>query len=71
MSLELYKFSIKERTMRSKLSFNNYYTTNVHAKSPNSTKYYVVHTKSFNKNTYPNAKELAENHIEEMKKIYS
>ena len=67
---ELYKFAIKERTMRSKLSINNYYTTNVLAKSPCSTKYYIIYTKSFNKNTYPNAKELAEKHIEEMKQIY-
>lgn len=67
---EIYKFSIKERTMRTKLSINNYYTTNVSAKSPCSTKYVIIYTKSFNKNTYPNAKELAENHIEEMKQIY-
>ena len=67
----LYKFSIKERTMRSKLNFNYYYTTCVHSKCPNSTKYFVIHTKSFNRTTYPNAKELAENHIEEMKKFYS
>jgi hypothetical protein len=67
---ELYKFSIKERTMRSKLSINNYYTTNVLAKSHSSTRYYIIYTKSFNKNTYPNAKELAEKHIEELKKIY-
>jgi hypothetical protein len=67
---EIYRFSIKERTMRTKLSINNYYTTNVSAKSPCSTKYVIIYTKSFNKNTYPNAKELAENHIEEMKQIY-
>ena len=67
---EIYKFSIKERTMRTKLSINNYYTTTVSAKSPCSTKYHIIYTKSFNKNTYPNAKELAENHIEEMKQIY-
>ena len=67
---ELYKFSIKERTMRTKLSINNYYTTTVSAKSPCSTKYDIIYTKSFNKNTYPNAKELAEKHIEEMKLQY-
>jgi hypothetical protein len=67
---ELYKFSIKERTMRSKLSINNYYTTNVLAKSHSSTRYYIIYTKSFNKNTYPNAKELAEKHIEKLKLQY-
>ena len=67
---EQFKFCIKERRMRSKLNFNEYYTTTVRARDPCSTRYYVIHTKSFNKNTYPNAKELADKHIEEMKKFY-
>ena len=65
-----YKFCITERRMRSKLTFNEYYTTTVRAKSPCSSRYYIIHTKSFNKNTFPNAKELADEHIQQMKKIY-
>ncbi len=68
---ELFRFYMTERRMRSKLNFNNYYTITVKRRSFDKQRYETCHTKSFNKETYPNAKYLAEQHLEKMKSVYS
>ncbi len=67
---ELFRFYMTERRMRSKLTFNNYYTITVKRRSFDKQRYETCHTKSFNKETYPNAKDLAEQHLEKMKSVY-
>jgi hypothetical protein len=56
--------------MRSKLSFNEYYTISVKRRSFDNKRFETCHTKSFNKETYPNAKQLAEEYMEKMKNDY-
>ena len=68
---ELFRFYITERRMRSKLTFNNYYTITVKRRSFDKQRYETCHTKSFNKETYPNAKQLAEEYMEKVKNDYS
>ena len=68
---ELFRFYITERRMRSKLNFNEYYTVTVKRRSFDKKRYETCHTQSFNKNTYPNSKQLAEEHLEKMKSVYS
>jgi hypothetical protein len=67
---QLFRFYITERTMRSKLSFNNYYTITVKRRSFDQQRYETCHTKSFNKETYSNAKQLAEEYLEKVKCDY-
>lgn len=67
---ELFKFYITERRMRSKLSFNEYYTITVKRRSFDQRRYETCHTKSFNKETYSNAKQLAEEYMEKVKNDY-
>jgi len=68
---ELFRFYMTERRMRSKLTFNNYYTITVKRRSFDKQRYETCHTKSFNKETYPNAKQLAEEYMEKVKNDYS
>jgi len=68
---ELFKFYMTERRMRSKLNFNEYYTITVKRRSFDKQRYETCHTKSFNKNTFPNSKQLAEEYMEKIKSVYA
>lgn len=67
---ELFRFYITERRMRSKLNFNEYYTVTVKRRTFDKARYETCHTQSFNKNTYPNSKQLAEECLEKLKFVY-
>ncbi len=68
---ELFRFYMTERRMRSKLNFNEYYTITVKRRSFDKQRYETCHTKSFNKNTFPNSKQLAEEYMEKIKSVYA
>ena len=68
---ELFRFYMTERRMRSKLTFNEYYTITVKRRSFDKQRFETCHTKSFNKETYKNAKQLAEEYMEKVKSDYS
>lgn len=67
---QLFRFYMTERRMRSKLTFNEYYTITVKRRSFDKKRYETCHTKSFNKETYSNAKQLAEEYMEKVKSVY-
>ena len=65
-----FRFYMTERSLRSKLSLNHYYTFIITKVTSDKKRYDVCHTKSFNKETYPNSKELAYEYFEKMKHAY-
>jgi hypothetical protein len=71
METKKFRFYMTERKLRSKLTFNNYYTFIITRVSSDNKRYDVCHTKSFNKVTYPNSKELAYEYFEKMKHAYA
>ena len=62
METKKFRFYMTERKLRSKLTFNNYYTFIITRVSSDNKRYDVCH---------PNSKELAYEYLEKMKHAYA